>query len=102
MGAKRYYFHASPLSVRERIIREGLRPGIVASYGPPAVYFFRTQLFAENYLSDRPMDVWRVDAKGLDVYPDPEDPTDAAYSEDAVAPQRLRYVGTFFDGEPLP
>ena len=101
MGRQRYYFHAAPPEARDRIAHTGLRPGSTASYGPPAVYLFRWRTFAEDYTS-RPMDVWRVDTAGLWLYPDPEDPTAAVFSERPVGRERLRFLGTYFQGEEVP
>lgn len=98
--APTFRYHASPPSNRESIRHDGLRPGTSASYGPPGVYLFKSDLFAENYVSE-PMDVWRVDVSGLDLYPDPEDPAAADYSLVPIAPERLEWTGTFVDGEPI-
>jgi len=95
---KRYYFHAAPPSARQAILTEGLRPGKSASYGPPAVYLFRFRDFAENYVS-RPMDVWQVDVKGLRLWPDPEDPAAASYVDQPIVAKRLKFLGTYLDGE---
>jgi hypothetical protein len=98
VSAQRWFFHASPPRSRSKIAEEELLPGTEASYGPPAVYLFRHRLFAENYIGEA-MDVWKVDALGLRVYPDPEDPLEAAYTERAVPAARLAFLGTYLDGE---
>jgi len=94
--------HASPPKYRESIKKQGLKPGSAASYGPPAVYLFMSELFAENYISDIPMDVWEVNTEGLTTYRDPEDPSAARYYEGVIEPWRLTYSGLFLEGEPLP
>ncbi len=67
------------------------------------MYLFRSRLFAENYVSDAPWDVWKVDtgAHGIDVRPDPEDPKEAVYTEQAVPADALKFVGTFLNGEKI-
>ena len=99
MRAQRWLYHASPPERRARIALLGLRPGTKASYGPPAVYLFRSRLFAENYVP-RPMDVWKVDLAGTKVYEDPEDPIAAVFTLNPVAVSRLTFLGTYTDGEP--
>lgn len=101
MAKQRYYYHAAPPMHRDTIARLGLHPGRAASYGPPAVYLFRNRLFAENYVAGRAFDVWRVDVTGLALWPDPEDPTAAVYSEDPIPASRLKYLGTYRDGEEI-
>jgi len=96
---QRFYYHASPPQFRRSIRSSGLIPGTTASYGPPAVYLFRNELFAANYRTDVPMDVWQVDAHGLRLYPDPEDPSAAVYAPQPIGPERLRFIGMFLDGE---
>lgn len=98
---QRYFFHASPPEHRDSIKKHGLRPGESASYGQPGVYLFRHQLIAENYISEEAMDVWRVDATGFVVEIDPEDRKEAAYVEKPIPASRLKYLGTFKDGEPV-
>jgi len=98
----RIFYHASPPGNRASILKGGLQPGSMASFGPPAVYLFRDAMFAENYRSE-PMDVWAVNTTGLRLRDDPEDPAGAAYvpGEGSVSKQRLTFVGTFLNGDPV-
>ncbi len=95
-------YHASHPFSRIGIETNGLLPGKSASYGPPAVYMFVDDYFAENYISDAPMDVWEVNVSGLKLYPDPEDPSGAVYSlDDFIDRDRIRFTGTFIRGEKM-
>jgi len=94
-------YHAASPENRENIEKHGLKPGLEASYGPPAVYLFISDLFAENYITDVPLDVWKVDMKGLSTHPDPEDPSAARYYKGTIEPSRLTYTGTFLNGQLL-
>ena len=96
---KRQRFHAAPPGSRQSIATHGLRPGTEASYGPPGVYMFKFMDLAADYRENEPRDVWEIDATGLELHPDPEDPKVAEYSLDPIPPERIRLVGTFLAGE---
>lgn len=99
MPKQRICYHATTPDTRESIREHGLRPGTWASFGPPAVYLYEVEDYATGYVMDEPMDVWRVDANGLRLEPDPEDPEVSFYSLTPIPPERLSFHGTFLGGE---
>jgi len=100
IGASTKFYHAAPPEARKDILANGLEPGLDASQGPPAVYLFKSDIFAENYI-DRPSDVWEVETNGLRTYPDPEDPKAAVYYLGKISPERLKHTGIWFHGDEI-
>lgn len=94
---RRWYYHASHPDHRFDIVEEGL-----SGWEGGPVFLFKYRDFAEDYIRDEPMDVFKVDGKGLRLEPDAEDPEAAVYTFDRVASSRVRYVGTYLDGERIP
>src|SRR4051812_20539640 len=88
------HWHAAPVSARQSILRHGLRPGTWASAGEPGVYLYSDPLYAQGFADEEhPMDVWRVNTRGLDLRPDPEDPSIAHYTTEVIPPERLAHEG---------
>lgn len=96
LNQEQFHYHISPVENRESIQRFGLVG--TSRHGPgPRVYMTSNPAHYAGFASEEePMDVWRVNTKGLQLHPDPnlgDAAKGAVYHPRDIRPSRVEHHG---------